>query len=102
MYDPKGESASTTRAVTANASSNAIRDDELRGWKNPVRRTYCIGGPALVPVRSWALWRGALESRWSSRSRRQGSQPAGSGFEAESPRGSASDKLDSTSITVTT
>jgi hypothetical protein len=80
MYDPKGESASTTRAATAKASSNAIRDD---GRKVGMIRSehYCSCGPAPVVDGHGRCGRGAA---------------AGSGLEveagAESPRGSASSR----------
>ena len=96
MYDPKGESASMTRAATANVSSKAIRDGERQVGR--IRSEDYCSGPAPVSW-AWALWRGALElpARSPAGIAQYAANP---GSEAESPRGS--DKLDSTSITTTT
>ena len=56
MYDPKGETASMTRAATANVSSKAIRDGERQVGR--IRSEDYCSGPAPV---SWAM--GAVARR---------------------------------------
>jgi hypothetical protein len=86
MYDPKGESASTTRAAIANASSNAIRRERdeqvVVGMIRYPDRFYCGGGPALVvaAVTVPGHWHPVLSH--SSTQYCTGDSSAGSGSEA--------------------
>jgi hypothetical protein len=54
-YDPKGESASTTRAATANANSKAIQDDRAEVGKHSncdIRGPRSEGKAAVRDLRS--------------------------------------------------